>query len=212
MVECHPCQLLRQCQKYRESNMENRNKFIIIGFNGSGKMAVANRLRELEIKVGQTFRSSDTVGNQYSLSTTVYDVKEINNLFENQAYLFIKESNNKANKYYEGISFYEYQNNDVFVMTPDQFNTVARFDENVIFVWLDNNASQRRSRHRMEKRKYDFTRQERIEQEYVQDFTERIGDNAILYFMNEDPDRVAAVIYSVIKHPDLLDVFIKACA
>lgn len=192
--------------------MENRNKFIIIGFNGSGKMAVANRLRELEIKVGQTFRSSDTVGNQYSLSTTVYDVKEINNLFENQAYLFIKESNNKANKYYEGISFYEYQNNDVFVMTPDQFNTVARFDENVIFVWLDNNASQRRSRHRMEKRKYDFTRQERIEQEYVQDFTERIGDNAILYFMNEDPDRVAAVIYSVIKHPDLLDVFIKACA
>jgi hypothetical protein len=192
--------------------MENRNKFIIIGFNGSGKMAVANRLRELEIKVGQTFRSSDTVGNQYSLSTTVYDVKEINNLFENQAYLFIKESSNKANKYYEGISFYEYQNNDVFVMTPDQFNTVARFDENVIFVWLDNNASQRRSRHRMEKRKYDFTRQERIEQEYVQDFTERIGDNAILYFMNEDPDRVAAVIYSVIKHPDLLDVFIKACA
>jgi hypothetical protein len=192
--------------------MENRNKIIIIGFNGSGKMAVANCLRKLGMKVGQTFRSSDTVGNQYSLSTTVYDVKEINNLFENQAYLFIKESSNKANKYYEGISFYEYQNNDVFVMTPDQFNTVARFDENVIFVWLDNTASQRRQRHRMEKRKYDFNRQERIEQEYIQDFTERLGDNAILYFMNEDPERVAAIIYSIIKHPDLLDVFIKACA
>lgn len=192
--------------------MENRNKIIIIGFNGSGKMAVANGLRKLGIKVGQTFRSSDTVGNQYSLSTTVYDVKEINNLFENQAYLFIKESSNKANKYYEGISFYEYQNNDVFVMTPDQFNTVARFDENVIFVWLDNTVSQRRQRHRMEKRKYDFNRQERIEQEYVQDFTERLGDNAILYFMNEDPERVAAIIYSIIKHPDLLAVFIKACA
>lgn len=192
--------------------MENRNKYIIIGFNGSGKMAVADRLRELGMKVGKTFRSCDTVGNQYSLSTTVYDVKEINNLFENQAYLFIKESSNKANKYYEGISFYEYQNNDIFIMTPDQFNMVARFDENVIFVWLDNTVSQRRMRHRMEKRKYDFTYQERIEQEYVQDFMDRLGDNAILYFMNEEPERVAAIIYSMIKHPDLSNIFIKACA
>lgn len=190
--------------------MENRNKFIIVGFNGSGKLAVANTLRDMGIKVGQTFRSCDTVGNQYSLSTTVYDVKEINNLFENQSYLFIKESTNKANRYYEGISFYEYQNNDVFIMTPDQFNMVARFDSNVIFVWLDNNTVQRRSRHRTEKRKYDFVRQERIEQEYIHDFMDRIGDNAILYFNNEDPDRVAAIIYSVIKHPDLLETYLKA--
>ena len=190
--------------------MENKNKFIIIGFNGSGKMAVANALREMDIKVGQTFRSADTVGNQYSLSTTVYDIKELNNLFENQAYLFIKESVNKANRYYEGISFYEYQTHDVFVMTPDQFNTVARFDDNVIFVWLDNNSAQRRNRHRAEKRKYDFNRQERIEQEYIQDFTDRINDNAILYFNNEHPDRVAAIVYSVIKHPDLLDIYLKA--
>ena len=190
--------------------MENKNKFIIVGFNGSGKMAVANTLRDMGIKVGQTFRSTDTVGNQYSLSTIVYDVKELNNLFENQAYLFIKESVNKANRYYEGISFYEYQTHDVFVMTPDQFNTVARFDDNVIFVWLDNNSAQRRSRHRMEKRKYDFARQEQIEQEYIQDFTDRINDNAILYFNNEHPDRVAAIVYSVIKHPDLLDVYLNA--
>lgn len=190
--------------------MENKNKYIIIGFNGSGKMAVANTLREMGVKVGQTFRSADTVGNQYSLSTIVYDVKELNNLFENQAYLFIKESVNKANRYYEGISFYEYQTHDVFVMTPDQFNTVARFDDNVIFVWLDNNSAQRHNRHRSEKRKYDFIRQERIEQEYIQDFTDRINDNAILYFNNEHPDRVAAIIYSVIKHPDLLDVYLKA--
>jgi len=190
--------------------MENKNKYIIIGFNGSGKMAVANTLREMGVKVGQTFRSADTVGNQYSLSTIVYDVKELNNLFENQAYLFIKESVNKANRYYEGISFYEYQTHDVFVMTPDQFNTVARFDDNVIFVWLDNNSAQRRNRHRAEKRKYDFNRQERIEQEYIQDFTDRINDNAILYFNNEHPDRVAAIVYSVIKHPDLLDIYLKA--
>lgn len=189
--------------------MENRNKFIIIGFNCSGKMATANALREMGIKVGDTFRSVDTVGNQYSLSTTVYDMEEVNNLFESHSYLFIKESETKANRYYEGISFYEYQNNDVFVMTPDQFNSVARFDENVIFVWLDNNSANRRYRHRSEKRKYDFNKQEQVEHEYMQDFTDRLGDNAILYFMNEDPDRVATIIYSVITHPDLLEKYLK---
>lgn len=189
---------------------EYNPKFIIIGFNASGKMQIAEDLRNMNVRVGNTFRSVESVGNNYSLSTEVYDVKEINDLFENQSYLFIKESTTKGvNRYYEGISFYEYQNNDVFIMTPDQFNMVPKFDENVIFVWLDNNATQRKQRHRSEKRKYDFSKQELIEHEYVQDFMERIGDNAILYFFNEDPDRVATIIYSLIKHPDLLDVYLK---
>lgn len=190
--------------------MNNKNKYIIVGFNGSGKMAVANKLREFGIKVGQTFRSTEFIGNQYSVSTTIYDIEEINNLFENQAYLFIKESSCKANRYYEGISFHEYQNHDVFVMTPDQFNSIAKFDDNVIFVWLDNTTSQRRYRHHSEKRKYDFNRQEQLEREYIQDFTDRIGDNAILYFMNEEPDRVATILYSLLQHPDLVDPFLNA--
>lgn len=189
---------------------EQNPKFIIVGFNASGKMQVANTLRDMDIWVGDIFRSTESTGDLYSLSTVVYDVKEINNLFENQSYLFIKESVTKGvNRYYEGISFYEYQNNDVFIMTPDQFNMVPKFDENVIFVWLDNNVTQRRQRHRSEKRKYDFTKQENIEHEYIQDFMERIGDNAIMYFFNEDPERVATIIYSIIKHPDLLDIYLK---
>ncbi len=185
-------------------------KFIIVGFNASGKMAVADKLVEMGIPVAKTFRSVDTIVNQYSLSNVVYDMKEINRLFENHAYLFIKESTNKSNRYYEGISFYEYQNNDVVVMTPDQFNMVPRFDDNVIFVWLDNNVSQRHHRHRSEKRRYDFNQQELIEKEFVQDFVDRIGDNAIMYFFNENPDRVAAIIYSAIKHPDLVTPYLQA--
>jgi hypothetical protein len=191
-------------------NESLRNKFIIVGFNGSGKMQVANTLKSMGLKVGNTFRSSESIGNQYSLSTVVYDSKEVNNLFENQSYLFIKESLTKSNKYYEGISFYEYQNNDVFIMSPDQFNMVPKFDDNVIFVWLDNNVAQRHSRYRMEKRKYDFLKQEKVEQEFVHDFTDRIGDNAILYFFNEEPERVAAILYGVIKHPDLLDFYLNS--
>ena len=186
-------------------------KYILIGFNGSGKMAVADALAGMGVKVGQTFRSIDTIPNTYSLSTIVYGSKEVNEMFENQSYLFLKESTTKSSrsKYYEGISFFEYQNNDVFVMTPDQFNTVSRFDDNIIFVWLDNNVAQRHYRHRTEKRRYDFNAQERVEREYIQDFTSRIGDNNVLYFFNEEPSRVATIIHSLIKHPDLLDVFLE---
>ena len=183
--------------------MEKKSKFIIIGFNASGKMATINTLENMGVNVGKIFRTIDTIPDKYSLSTVVYDPVEVNNIFENHAYLFIKESTNKANK------FYEYQNHDVFVMTPDQFNMVAKFDDNVVFVWLDNTTIYRRNRHRMEKRKYDFISQECIEQEFIQDFTDRIYKNNVLYFNNEDPDRVASIIYSLIKHPDLLDVYIK---
>lgn len=191
--------------------MENSYKFIIIGFNCSGKMAVADALRRYGAKVGRTFRSVENVGNQYSVSSLVYNTKEVNDMFENQAYLFLKESHLKSDRcrYYEGISFFEYQNNEVFVMTPDQFNTVARFDDNVVFVWLDNNAKQRRYTHRIERRKYDFNLQERIEQEFIQDFTSRIGDNHILYFFNEDPERVATIVKALIDHPDLVPNFLE---
>lgn len=191
--------------------MDNPYKYIIIGFNCSGKMTVAQILRGYGVLVGDTFRSVENVGNQYSLSTIVYETKEVNNMFENQSYFFMKESALKSDRhrYYEGISFYEYQNKDVFVMTPDQFNMISKFDDNVIFVWLDTNAKQRRYTHRIERRKYDFNNQERIEQEYVQDFTSRIGDNKLLYFFNEDPERVATILYGLIQHPDLVPKFLQ---
>lgn len=191
--------------------MDKSYKYIIIGFNCSGKMTVAQLLREYGVLVGDTFRSVENVGNQYSLSTIVYGIKEVNDMFENQSYLFMKESTLKSDRrrYYEGISFYEYQNKDVFVMSPDQFNMISKFDDNVIFVWLDTNAKQRRYTHRIERRKYDFNNQEHIEQEYVQDFTSRIGDNKMLYFFNEDPERVATIIYGLIRHPDLVPNFLQ---
>jgi hypothetical protein len=184
-------------------------KFIIIGFNCNGKMHVAKRLEEKGVRVGHIFRNTESVGEQYSLSTVVYDSKEVNDLFENQSYIFIKESQNKADKYYEGLSFYEYQNSDVIIMSPDQFNMVPRFDDNVIFVWLDNNDTNRRYRHRAEKRKYDFANQDRLEKEYIHDFMDRIGDNPIIYFLNENPERVATIVHSLIKHPDLTDEFLE---
>lgn len=189
--------------------MKSNNKFIIIGFNGSGKVATATKLSQLGIGVGKIFRTTETLGNIYSLSSVVYDSQEINNIFDNQSYIFMKESIYRGLRYYEGLSFYEYQNNDVFIMTPDQFNMVPKFDDNVVFIWLDTNDSQRKFRYRKEKRKYDFASQEKQEKEYVHDFIDRINENKVIYFFNEEPDRVATIIYGMVKHPDLVDAFIE---
>jgi hypothetical protein len=190
--------------------MNTKNfKFIIVGFHGSGKMHVADRLREYGASVGNIFRSTESVGQQYTLSTVVYDTKEINNIFDTQSYIFMKECRDRSNKYYEGISFYEYQNNDVFVISPDQFNNIPKFDDNVVFVWLDNSSGQRRARYRSERRKYDFVERDNMEYEFVQDFTDRMGDNPVMYFYNEDPDRVATILWAILQHPDLLDSFLN---
>ena len=124
----------------------------------------------------------------------------------------MKQSRQKTNRsvYYEGISFFEYQENDVFVMTPDQFFSVSKFDNDVVFVWLDNNVSQRKYTFRREKRKYDFEVQESIEREYMQDFIDRLYEYPVLYFFNEEPERVSAILYSVITHPDLLEKYLKS--
>ena len=92
-------------------------------------------------------------------------------------------------------------------MTPDQFSKVPKFDDDVLFVWMDSNVSQRRNRHILEKRKYNFYNQEELENLDTQDFTTRINDYDYLYFVNEEPCRVSAIIYSLVKHPELIDLY-----
>ena len=183
-------------------------KYIIIGRHSSGKQALAKELAAMGVKVGKIFRSVENLkSNIYSLSDVVYSHEDINSIFENQGYLFLKEHLNGSLPFYEGLSAYEYENNDVFILSPDQFNFVPEFSGDVCFVWLDASQSHRRIRHNSEKRKYNFTTQENIEQENMQDFIERIYINDVLYFNNEDTSRVAAVIYSLITHPDLYDIY-----
>lgn len=183
-------------------------KYIIVGLHSSGKQALARELVDMGVKVGKIFRSVESIkSNIYSLSDVVYTYEDVNTIFENQGYLFLKERFSGSTAYYEGLSTYEYENNDVFIMSPDQFNLVPEFSGEVCFVWLDGAQSQRRIRHNSEKRKYDFTTQDNIEHENMQDFINRIYNNDVLYFNDEDVSRVAVVIYSLIKHSDLYDIY-----
>lgn len=183
-------------------------KYFIVGFNASGKQAIVNELQGLGVKVGKIFRSIDIVPeNIYSLSSIVYSQEDINNIFENRSYKFIKENKMSTEPFFEGLSFYEYDNNDVFMITPEQFSLIPKFDKDVLFIWLDNNNKQRRERFLTEKRKYNFSKQENLERFDINDFIDRMSSSKYLYFFNEEPSRVAAIIYSMIKHPDLVSLY-----
>ena len=183
-------------------------KYIIVGLHSTGKQALARELTQMGVKVGKGFRSIENLkSTTYSLSEQVYEYEDVNNIFENQSYLFLKQYVNGSQVYYEGLSSFEFENNDVFVMSPDQFSSVPEFGGDVCFVWLDSTNKNRMIRHSIEKRRYSFLDQDRIEGENLKDFTERIYQNDVLYFNNEDVSRVAAILYGLVQHPELYDIF-----
>lgn len=201
-------------------------KYIIIGMHGSGKQEVADILENNGIRCGRLFTNLDssTASTVYNGSNyEQYSVKDINDVFENNAYIFMQEFPFgsqmlpllSAYTYYEGLSLYEFENNDVFVMSPDQLFAISptSVKEEITFVWLDNPKKDRLNRYHSERRTYNFYNREEIELKDSNSFVKFLygfDKSRVLYFTSEDPGRVAAIIYSLIQHPDLLPVYTEA--
>lgn len=199
-------------------------KYIIIGMHCSGKQEVADILENNGVRCGRLFTNLDnpSTPNIYNGSNyEQYATKDINEVFENNAYIFMQEfpfgeeSNMSAYKYYEGLSLYTFENNDVFVMSPDQLFSVSptSIKEPVTFIWLDNPKKDRLNRYYAEKRSYSFYDREDIEMKDANSFVKFLygfDNSKVLYFTNEDPMRIAAIIYSAITYPDLLDIYTEA--
>lgn len=196
-------------------------KYIIIGMHSSGKQEVADILENHGIKCGRLFTNVDnpSASNVYNGSNyEQYSSKDINEVFENNAYIFMhefpwgNELNLSSLKYYEGLSLYEFENNDVFVMSPDQLFSISTtsIKDDVCFIWMDNTKKERLNRYYAERRSYSFSNREEIESKDSNSFVKFLygfEKGRVLYFTNEDPMRVAAVVYSLITHPDLLDIY-----
>ena len=196
-------------------------KYIIIGMHSSGKQEVADILENHGIKCGRLFTNVDnpSASNVYNGSNyEQYSSKDINEVFENNAYIFMhefpwgNELNLSSLKYYEGLSLYEFENNDVFVMSPDQIFSISTtsIKDDVCFIWMDNTKKERLNRYYAERRSYSFSNREEIESKDSNSFVKFLygfEKGRVLYFTNEDPMRVAAVVYSLITHPDLLDIY-----
>lgn len=192
-------------------------KFFIVGLHGSGKQEIVDVLEREGIKCGRLFSNIEKPSPQIynSFNYELYESTDINEVFENNAYLFLRELKDDNERYYEGLSKYTVDNNDVFVLSPDQLVAISpsAMPKDICFIWVDNNKANRFSRYRDEKRDYDFNKREKLEHKDINTFIKNIYNyerSYILYFMNEEPVRVAAIIYALIQHPDLMPAFAEA--
>ena len=102
-------------------------KYFVVGLHGSGKQEVIDILERQGISCGKLFSniekpSSEIYGSfNYELCNHV----DINEVFENNAYVFLRELKHDTEKYYEGLSTYTVDNNDVFVLSPDQLISIS---------------------------------------------------------------------------------------
>lgn len=194
-------------------------KYFIVGLHSSGKQQVLNILSQMDIKCGKLFSNipQDMVNVYNGHNFERFESKDIYDIFENDAYIFIQESYQEdldfsIDKYYEGLSKYEFDNNDVFALSPDQLLTITphAIKEDICYIWLDNTEVNRYSRYTEENRQYSFNEREIYEKRDISTFIKTIyNGNPIIYFTNEDPSRIATILYTVIKYPELLDIYVK---
>ena len=122
--------------------------------------------------------------------------------------------NFRTGRYYEGLSYHEFDQNDVFVLSPDQIIAIppSAINEEICFVWIDNTKDNRAARYHREHRTYNYNEREALERRDLGTYVKTLygfENSYMLYFNNETPSRVATIIYNVIKHPDMFDTFIK---
>ena len=75
---------------------------------------------------------------------------------------------------------------------------------------MDNPKKNRLNRYYSEKRSYNFNNRESIESKNSSSFVKFLygfDKSNVLYFTNEEPSRVAAIIYSMVQHPDLITLY-----
>lgn len=189
-------------------------KYFIVGLHSNGKCNVIDYLEKLGVKCGHLFSDlsapSSKIYNSYNFE--LYTTQEVNDIFENNAYVFLHTRTAAGKQFYEGLTKYAFENCDVFAISPDQlldisFNTIK---EPICFVWLDGTREHRYNTYRNDKCEYDFREREELENRDT--FINILYDNnyKLLYFNEEVPERVGAIIYSLVQHPDLLDVYTKS--
>lgn len=192
-------------------------KYFIIGLHAAGKQEVVDHLEKLGVKCGRIFSNIEEPSEEVynSRNYELYSNEDINDIFENDAYVFIQElpHSNKIGNYYEGLSKYSLDQNDVFVLSPDQLLALPQnsLGQDICFIWMDSTKTRRMSRFRAESRCYNYQNREMHERKDLSSFVKTLYSyNApIMYFMDEEPLRVATIIYTTITHPDTFKLFAK---
>ncbi len=188
-------------------------KYFIVGLHSSGKREIMNSLASLGVQCGKLFSDIEEPNDKFYESDQyeIFPTKEINGIFENNAYIFMQRINLYGHSFYEGLSKYEFEHKDVFVFSPDQLSAavLTNIKEPYCFIWVDNTKMNRYNRYRDEGREYSFAQREEQETKDLGYFVSVIYDSGapILYFNNEDPQRISTIIYTLVKYPELFDQY-----
>lgn len=196
-------------------------KFFIIGLHCSGKQEIADILEKQGVSVGRLFSNIEkpqtNIYNSYNYE--LMSTSDINEMFENGAYMFLKEletdATTKSYRYYEGLSGWSFDNNQVFTLSPDQFISIPQKSyrgEEIVLIWVDNDKHNRISRYISEKRLYSFAEREEIESRDLSVFGKQmysLPNSHIIYFANEEPGRIACSTLTLIQHPEYIPLYEK---
>ena len=193
-------------------------KIFVVGKQCSGKTEILNECEELGLRVGREFCNIKSSALHIDPKYERYTMDDISKIFQNNAYICISGINESGvlDGYmgYRGISLYTFDNSDVMALHPNQvceLNKRAIADD-VLFIWMDDNRDRRIHRYAENKYVYNFIEVEENESQFDADFVKVIYNlphSKLIYFNNEDPSRVAAIIYAIRNHPDLIDVFVN---
>ena len=193
-------------------------KIFVVGKQCSGKTEILNECEELGLRVGREFCNIKSSALHIDPKYERYTMDDISKIFENNAYICISGINESGvlDGYmgYRGISLYTFDNSDVMALHPNQvceLNKQAITDD-VLFIWMDDNRDRRIHRYAENKYVYNFIEVEENESQFDADFVKVIYNlphSTLIYFNNEDPSRVAAIIYAIRNHPDLIDIFVN---
>ena len=198
-------------------------KIWLVGPQGTCKRDIYRLLAKNGFRCGKLFTNAtldDVKYNKYLYK--YFPTETINDMFENGSNLFVCSCGEDQENIYTGLDFCEYDDNDVFVLTPEQFVGISRqqYLKDGLVVWLDGGWVWRKNNISYDEYRtpddptYNYNDVERIESSFARHFYRAMTELAataknVLYFHEENPTRVKTIIKTIALNPKLKSEFIR---
>lgn len=191
-------------------------KVWIVGTQGTLKSEIADLLQEDKFKIGYLFTNiAQDTPIYHKRFYKYYNADDIKSIFENNAFVFINNiTEDGKDMYHEGLDFSEYDSKDVFILSIDQFLSINTkyISKDDLVVWVDGNKKWRYNN--INKEEYNYLVREKIEKSQSTNFYNlicslQVSTKNVLYFLNEDPERVKTIIKVIYNNPKLKQEFVR---
>lgn len=197
-------------------------KIWLVGPQGTCKRDIYRLLGADKFKLGKLFtnkQEDEITYNKYIYKH--FPLEVVNEIFENNSNIFIQTCMTDDENIYTGLDFSEYDENDVFVLTPEQFVSIQPqcFKDGLV-VWLDGSWNWRKNNIIYDEYRcdsdptYNYNEVENMEKTFHRSFykmmTEMMVNNKnVLYFLEESPNRVKAIIKTITLNPKMKSEFVR---